>query len=190
MKHFTLSRGLQIIIVASFLTLVSCGQMKIQTSNASSFIDFAASPWIEINNELVIQPLHTRAYLQYGELIHPDVLNLYETNCEIEVKQVLEVNQIINPGRYEIAHIIIDESSVVFLPHQAIQYAMGGGGTGSYDTKAFWQFTLQSDENPDVLFMLCRGVQEDVAEAELPTIEEIKQAVGDNITIHLIQPLK
>jgi hypothetical protein len=42
-----------------------------------------------------------------------------------------------------------------------------------------WHFWLHSDKQPNVLRMTCRGVFAEPWEAELPTLAEIRQALGD-----------
>ncbi len=174
----------QWIIALTSLLLISCTGMKIQPNAKSSFEKFSQTPWIEVKEALKVSPTNARAYLQNGKQISPSQLNLYQTNCEIEVNKVLDIEQIIYPGRYEITHISTREGPVVFLKHSKVQYAMGGGRS-SIDIKRTWRFKLQSQQYPNVLFMHCRGVQDNEFQAELPTIAEIRQAVGHIIDVHL-----
>jgi len=159
--------------------------MQIQTAENTSFKEFSTKPWIEIKELLTVTPSNARVYIQNGMQIPPSKLNQYAINCEIEVRKVLELTQTVEPGKFEITRISTNDSSVVFLEHSNIQYAMGGGRS-SRDIKRSWKFTLQSDKDPDVMFMHCRGAMDNESNAELPTLEEIKQAVGNIIQVHLV----
>jgi hypothetical protein len=159
--------------------------MYIQPSTYSSYSLFNKDPWIEIKNSLQVTPENARVYLQNGKQIKPSELDYYQINCEIEVRQVLDSVQTVFPGRYEINNISIDESSVVFMQNSKMQMAFLGNNL-AMEIKKYWKFSLQSKKHPEVMNMFCRGVQDIPFNAQLPTVDEIKQAVGDNIEVFLI----
>ncbi|MFK5893518.1 MAG: hypothetical protein QM504_09890 [Pseudomonadota bacterium] len=173
------------ILLSCFL-LISCKGMLIQSHTDSNYSEFKQSAWIEIKNTLQVEAEHARVYLQNGKQIKPSELDLYQTDCEIEVRKVLDFPQTVFPGRYEIEAISIDVSPIVFMQNNKIKYAFAGN-SAPVDVKRFWKFTLKSEKYPEVMFLLCRGVQDRPSDAQLPTVVEIKQAVGDNIEVYLIQ---
>jgi hypothetical protein len=165
--------------------LVSCNGMHIQSSIYSSYSPFNKNAWIDIKHSLQVTPENARVYLQNGKQVIPSELDFYQVNCEIEVKQVLDTVQTVYPGRYNIINISLDESSVVFMETSHIQLAFIGKGF-PIEIKKYWKFSLQSKQYPEVINMLCRGVQDIPFYAQLPTVEEIKLAVGAYIEVSLI----
>ena len=172
-------------IVMCFL-LFSCNGMYLQPTTNSSYTQFNHKTWIEIKNPLQVSPENARVYLQNGKQIKPSELDFYQVNCEIEVQNVLDSKQTVFPGRYEIKTISIDESSVVFMENAKLQI-VSLANSFLMEIKKYWKFSLQSTTHPEVINMFCRGVQDMPFTAQLPTLEEIKQAVGTHIEVFLIR---
>ena len=68
-------------------------------------------------------------------------------------------------------------------------YAAVGFGWGyqsaPVDIKRFYTFRLESETQPLVRAVICRGVQDTPFMAELPTYEEMQAAVGEYIEFNL-----
>jgi hypothetical protein len=174
------------VILISVLFLISCKSMQIQVDDSLQFEKFNQTAWIEIKQELRVEANNARAYLQKGKQIHPASLNTMITDCEIEIRTVLEEVQIIYPGRFDIVSIGNEVSPIVFIKNTKVNVAFSGGGGAPMDVKRFWKFKLHSDKHPEVLNFICRGPLDMPSQAELPTIFDIKKAVGENIEVHLI----
>ncbi len=173
------------ITIISILFLISCKGMQIQVDNNLQFEKFSQTAWIEIKQELRVEAENARSYLQKGKQIHPASLNTMITDCEIEIRTVLEETQIIYPGRFDIVSIGNEVSPIVFMENTKINVAFAGGGA-PVDVKRFWRFKLHSEKHPEVLNFICRGPLDMPSQAKLPSIFDIKKAVGDNIEVHLI----
>ncbi len=185
MREFFM-KSMFIILICLFL--ISCSGNFIRPQTNSKFVEFKQRAWININNTLQVEAKHARVYLQNGKQINPSELDLYQTDCEIEVRKVLDFPQTVFPGRYEITAISIEVSPFVYLEYMessSIQFAYIGS-RAPVDVKRFWRFSLRSKSYPEVMYMICRGVQDTPFDAQLPTVEEIRQAVGDNIEVYLI----
>jgi len=165
--------------------LFSCNGTYIQPSLNSSYTQIKNKAWIEIKQPLQVSPENARVYLQNGKQIKPSELDFYQVNCEIEVNQVLDNIQTVFPGRYEIINISIDESSVVFMENAKIKIA-SLATSFPMEIKKYWKFSLQSKQHPEVINLFCRGIQNMPFDAQLPTLEEIKLAVGAYIKVFLI----
>ncbi len=173
-------------LASLLLNLPGCGNYSIQVDEKSAFSPVRDNPWIVVLHPLHVYPGHARAYLQGGRVIHPDTLDLYEVNCELEIDVVRETEQDVPAGSYMIRHIQVRMSPNVWLPQQKQLLAMGGGRGSSIDIKRYYQFTLSSHEHPQVLNMFCRGAQDNEFSAELPTLEQMQRAVGKYIQFHLL----
>jgi hypothetical protein len=177
----------KIYIISLALFLLSCKGMQIRQDVTSKFIEYSENPWIEIKENLIVRPENARVYLQNGKQIYPASLDMLTTNCEIEINTVLEEKQIVFPGRFKNTSIGIEASPIVFMENTKINVAFGGGGSGApVDVKRYWKFKLYSKTRPEVLNFICRGPLDQPSVAMLPTLDGIKQAVGNIIEVHLI----
>lgn len=181
MKNFTL-----LFFMLCFILVISaCQTPLIQPHKQGEYVSISPKAWIEVKNKVSVEADSARAFFQLGELIHSSRLNLYEVNCELEVRDVLDTEQTISPDRFKIIKAQQDQSPIVFFPNQKIHYAINRE-EGPSDIKRFWKFTLQSQQQPNVMHLICRGVQDFPANAELPTVEEMQQALGSLVDIHLL----
>lgn len=186
-----IKRTLAFILLMASLLLGACQQdllkPQIQTQERSRFQPIATRAWIEINQPLIVYAGHARAYLQGGRIIQPSELNLYAVDCEVEITTVSEQNQQVPAGRYAISKTDILASPIVWLPGQKQYLAWFGFDRDGMDIKRFYKFYLQSSQAPQVLHLFCRGIQDSRSQAELPTLRQMRAAVGDYISLHLLE---
>lgn len=152
------------------------------------YVEISPNSSLTINKEVIVYPGHARAYFQNGRLIEPSGLNYYQVNCELEVQQVKNVKQFIQPGHFDIIRVFQDESPIVLLeaPLSVASLDMVFFDDDSpVDTKRFWKFALSSKTQPDVRALICRGAQDTPYLAKLPTLNEIKEALGAYIEIQI-----
>jgi len=173
-----------VLILMVLLMLTACKAPLIQQKEHGKHFPIADHAWIEIQQKISVEPENARAYFQGGEWIKPSVLNLYQVNCEIEVRDVLETRQWIAPGKFKIIRTAQDQSPIVFMPGQTTILANFRDNSPT-DIKRFWKFTLESKQQPNVMHLICRGVQDTPYDAKLPTSEEMQAAVGVNMDLHL-----
>jgi hypothetical protein len=168
------------------LVLAGCQQTLIKTN--AGYQPESSDSYIVLNKSIVIPPNSARAFFQYGKLIPDARLNLYATDCELQINTVLEVPQTVQPGKFNIIRIIQDQSPIVIL--QPVMYAaigvVWGYNSSPVDIKRFYTFRLESESQPLVRAVICRGVQDTPFMAELPTLEEMQAAVGEYIQFNLL----
>jgi len=182
MAKVKMKNQLQLLLILMLLT--ACKVPVIKQQEHGQYYPIAQNAWIEIQQKARIEPDNARAYFQDGKWIHPSSLNLYEVNCELEVRDVVEKYQWINPGKFEIIRTQQDQSPIVFGPGKSTTLAWNQDQAPS-DIKRFWKFTLQSKQQANVMHFICRGVQDSPYNATLPTSTEMQTAVGQHIKLHL-----
>jgi hypothetical protein len=144
----------------------------------------------------VIKPIAIRAnkasaWLQDGEIRAHKEIDSYYPNCKFELNTVINVNRTIEPGSFAIIHVYQEEQSMVrptirlaasFRLGVGIGGILAGGDGGPSPIPYATVFNLHSDAQPDVLRMTCMH-WEDPTDARFLTLSEIRQALGDYISI-------
>ncbi|MCW8931429.1 MAG: hypothetical protein OQL19_14455 [Gammaproteobacteria bacterium] len=169
----------------SLFLLVACQSPSIQT-NTSYFKPDSVST-IEITQPLGVAPNFARAFLQAGNNISPIGLDLSNVNCEVEINTISEVRQVIQPEKFNVVAIAQEESSIVMLK-PLILASLNYASSGPPEIKRFFRFHLSaqdSNSKSQVRALLCRGVSEEHADAQLPTLEQMQAATGNYIKFNL-----
>lgn len=170
-----------ITILIFILLLTACQSTLIRTEQY--YLSVSPESTIDILQPLEVFPLSARAYLQNGELIHPNGINLYQVDCEVEINTVSEQKQTIQPGRFNIVAIRQEESPIVMLESTRVaSLNLAWFDDSPVDIKRYYYFKVhptQANSNSEVRAVICRGVQSDPYQAELPTLDEMKMASGD-----------
>jgi len=184
-------------ILFSLFVLSACQPALIRSDEA--YISISNEATIEITQAIEVSPNSARAFLQEGEVIPYEQLNLYEVNCEIEVNTVSEDRQTIEAGVFNIISILQDESLIVDNENEkdelmvatlgfSRELAAFGNSDSPVDIKRYYKFKLspltpkQAGSKTEVRSVTCRGVQDTPFNAELPSFEEIRAASGKYVT--------
>ncbi len=177
-----------IMLLSVLLMLTACQSTLIQSNG--HYIEADSRATIEILQALQVYPDSARAYLQYGKLQAQGRINLYEVNCEVEINTVSEQSQTIEPGVFRIISIVQDESPIVLL--KAVKLASlkvsWGDDDSPVDIMRFYRFYLQPvnpESKSQVRAITCRGAQSEPFNAELPSLEEMRQASGFYLKFNL-----
>lgn len=179
---------MKVLIIFFVLSLLTaCKPTQIQSN--SSYFSVDSSATIEIIETLTVSPNSARVFLQNGEIRYGGI-NLYEVNCEVEINTVSESRQIIEPGVFRVIRISQEESPIVMakpLMVASLNYAWSNSDS-PVDIKLFYRFHLMAQDSSsksDVRAVICRGEQSEPYQAELPTLEEMKQAAGKYLRFNL-----
>lgn len=173
------------LFTMTLLMSAGCQQTLIKTD--SGYQPGSSDSFIVLNQSVVIPPNSARAFFQGGELIPNARLNLYAVDCELQINKVMEVPQTVQPGKFSIIRIIQDQSPIV-LSQPVMYAAMGiarGYNSGLVDIKRFYTFRLESESQPLVRAVICRGAQDTPYMAELPSLEEMQTAAGEYLQFNL-----
>lgn len=146
---------------------------------------------LELNQTIEIQPGSTRVFIQNGQLTKG--FNRYATNCNIEVRKIeYNTTQTIATGSYEVVRVqstydenvkTISPTRLAALGSLRLADSVDRGSTMVY---AGYHLYL-AGADPNVMRLSCRGAFADPSEALPPSITEIRQALGDIITLRLAE---
>jgi hypothetical protein len=110
-------------------------------------------------------------------------MNQYEPSCDIEVRKLSQEIQVIKKGVFSIEREQFGREAVA--ESDGVKLAFNGGlwRGGGYSVFRYRRLWLQSEEQPQVMRMTCRGTWEEIVRATPPTLPEIRIALGEIFSI-------
>lgn len=145
---------------------------------------------VEIRKPVEVPEGFTRVYLQNGRIVGK--INRFVPNCNLEVRKIdWEKTQRVETGTYRISKVQRTLEEVVEA--RPIRVASVGpllasladdGGSTSY-YKGYHLYLEGPD--PNVMRVSCRGVYGEPHQTYPPSISEIRQAMGDLISLHIVE---
>jgi hypothetical protein len=133
-----------------------------------------------LHQALEVPANQSRVFLQQGEVVSKKSLDRYVPNCNFEVRSLEQKPRVIEPGEYPVVKVRLQTEEVVWL-ESGMKLAFAGAGrwfSGQSMVSRAVHLTLGSDLQPDLMRLTCRGAFDEPAEADLPSITQIDQALG------------
>jgi hypothetical protein len=189
------------VLLAAVVTLLmttSCSQWQVTDPSSPYFMPLPGSKVI-VHQRLKVPPGTTRVFFQHGKLIPQRSIFEYDTNCELEINKLADTVRYIEPGTYTVIRTRRQNESIIqnqFLdkPVQLAALSMAmlritaaeddGGSSMEFE---IIRMRLQEKENSLLRELACRGALADPANMEMPTIAEMRQALGDYVSIETPQ---
>ncbi len=139
---------------------------------------------IVLNQRLSIRPDTASVSFQYGKITTS--YSRFDPYCKIRVRDVRPVTQTIMPDTFTVTSSGYHTEFIAGLSGLSIplssplhsRWRVTVSGDGPSDITETVQMTLSSPQQPQVLSLICGGAENHPAEAEPPTMAEMKQAVG------------
>jgi len=150
---------------------------------------------IQIQQTVEFEPGYTRVFIQQGKIKRG--FDHYDTNCNLEIRRKDSENaQTIEPGTYLVTGIRETLEHVVStFPKSETQIAGIGIGlnfgnfsiaSGISNSPSYiyrgYHFNLSGADN-NLMRLSCRGVYDTPANAELPALKDMRQALGDIVIL-------
>ena len=185
------------VILIALLVSSSCSQWQVTDPSSPYFMPLPGSKII-VHQRLEVPPGSTRVFFQYGKLIPHRSIFQYDINCELEISKLADTVRYIEPGTYTVIRTRRQEESVIQNQplDQPIQLAslnilgvmasIGDSGGSSMQFEII-RLRLKGEENSLLRELACRGPLADPANMEMPTIAEMRQALGDYVSIQTPQ---
>lgn len=183
------SRSLRTIPIslAACLSLTACMPQAVKYDDNSPYSKVTAGSSISLRQKIEVPPGVTRVFMQDGRITA--AYNRYAANCNIEVRKLdNQAVQYVEPGDYIVSKVQNTLEEVVSLqPLQVAALNMklagmdDGGAMMVYQGYHLW---LQS-EDPNVMRLSCRGAFAEQVDARPPSINEIRQSLGDIMSLSM-----
>lgn len=159
---------------------------------ASPYMKVPPGSVLTINRQIEVPPGSTRVYFQNGRVTRG--FDHYAPNCNIEVSRLDDAQvQYVEAGEYPVSEVQNTLEEVV--RSRAKQLAAlgpmlagegGDGGDGSAMVYKGYHLWLEGAD-PNVRRLSCRGAYGDAHESYPPSINEIRQSLGDIMTLQLAE---
>ena len=175
------------ILFISF-TFIGCAERQVKDPN-SPWYRITTGSIVKLNQQLEIPVGSVRVFLQHGRAIRKSQLNHYYPNCNFEVRQLDSAPQYIDSGEFLITDVRWSKEQVVKWHGAQIASRFSGGflSDDSASIYRYYHFRLESVDQPNLMRLTCRGGLEDRYQADLPSLDEIREALGDIVTITLAE---
>ncbi|MGD8310885.1 MAG: hypothetical protein PVG98_15720 [Chromatiales bacterium] len=185
-----MSRFLSVAVLAvCFLFLVAGCALQTRDLSSRTFMVPEGSR-VEVLRAITVPPGRTRVFLQAGR--PGGGTGQYYPSCNFEVRDLKEDEaQTIEPGVFRVTRVhrapFVEVVQRAPLRLASLGLAMGDGDSDGSDTMVTRtvHMELASEAQPNVSRLTCRGGFADPFDADYPSIEEIRQALGDWARIEL-----
>ncbi len=174
---------IRFLIIALVVTALAGCAASPDSPLASPYFELEPGSVLELHRDLEIPPGMARVFLQRGKVIPKGEVNQYEPSCDFEVRDLSQELQVIRKGVFSIEREQFGREAVAESGGLKLAFSGGlwmGGGFSVFRYRRFW---LQSDDQPEVMRMTCRGTWEEIVRASPPTLPEIRIALGEIFSI-------
>ncbi len=146
-----------------------------------------------LHERLIIKPDTAALYIQHGK-ITGSKHSRFDPYCKIRVRDVRNARQHINPDTFTITHSGRHTELVAGLT--GLHFPLGSPSRTSFrlkisssdgpsDITETIQMGLSSIKQPNVISLVCGGVEDHPANAEAPTYAEMKDALGNIMSLKI-----
>ena len=175
----TMLRYTQLMLAVLCLSACQSG-LQVRGGGDGHFEQLSATAFV-LHRDLRIPPRQAHAVFQTAA--REPGTGEFAPHCELEVRQVLEEAQTVHAGVFEITNIR-GFTRYVNRPGKGIRLAALDGFRLASDTSSEWimlayHFTLHSNEQPDVMHLICGGAYNYPYYARYPDLEDMRLALGD-----------
>ncbi|MET0065799.1 MAG: hypothetical protein ABW076_05595 [Candidatus Thiodiazotropha sp.] len=163
------------------LLLTACSQPATTVWDESNpFQSPSVGDRVRLLEPIKLPPETTRMFLQNGELMVRHAFDQYQVHCNFEVRTLLSEPQTIQPDEFIISRVQALMVDIVKREQPArgglMRVSMDDGGA-TMVTRGY-HLWLDSEQQPDVMRLSCRGAFDTMPYATPPSIQEIRQALG------------
>ena len=171
-----------IAVLAAGALASGCQQYTVKDEN-NWFYSIKPGAVITLKQTLDIAPNQVAVYLQHGDKVAANAVDLYDTHCKFEIRTIAESTRQVSPDNFMVTRVS-DETEVVSL--QGRMYAsMGHDADVRQDINYTTTLYLSSDSQPDVLRLACMQQDSFYYLETYPSITQMRKALGDVFEIQL-----
>jgi hypothetical protein len=183
-------RPLLVTMIVGVASLTSACVDHVRGDLSSPFNPVPVGSVVQVERDINIPPGRTRVFVQRGSV--STGFNSYAPSCSFEVTDLdYDNTQVIEPGAFRVRRVerfgfeqVVQREpiQVASLGWHGLLLAEVEGSPMVFEGYHLW---LESEAQPDVMRVTCRGEFEDVSMAKPPSIEEIRWALGKTATLTL-----
>ena len=166
----------------------ACGTALVTDPTSKNYVPTPGSI-VTVPQRIEVPGGQTRIFFQRGEIVKKlTAIDQYKANCNFEINSLAETPRYIEPGVYTITRTTqqlkeVAEFKLLRYASLALDGVIARGGEGAPLYFSEVLMVLHSDKPSDIRNLACRGVFNDPAWVEPPTLEDIREALGKHATI-------
>jgi hypothetical protein len=184
---------LQWVLLFALVVVSGCSSLVV-TDPASPFYVPPVGSQVVVKQRLTVPPGMTRVFLQHGKVIPRNARDDYAVNCNFDINTLSDSPRYIEEGTYTVIRSLRRSDDIVrrhAVNLAALKLSAGmmlwrGDGTPVLFEEVV--LTLTSTPPSDVRELACRGAMAEPTEIQLPTLAEMRQALGDYADIQVPGP--
>lgn len=177
-----------IAVVALTLVMVACQQGPVRDESSYRSRVGIGSTFV-LHESLIVPTGHARVFIQGGEVVAKPQLNRYRPHCNFEVRTISDGSSRIEPDTFLVTDIEEDEEEVVTRAEPMRYAALAENSDHQGGVNLITQFVrhwLYSERQPEVMRLTCHGAFDVPFYAQPPSIAEIREALGERVTLNLV----
>jgi hypothetical protein len=176
-------------IALVLMTLTACAPLTVQDEH-SPYSRIPVGSTVILNQPLDVPRYHARVFIQDGRVVSKTGMNIYYPHCNFETSSVSDGTARIEPDRFLVTGIRLDEVEVVRRPGPVLMASLvlvdgGEDGGGPPPTSRLVHYRLHSERQPDVMRLTCHGGMAEAWEVAYPSLAEIREVLGGIVTLEM-----
>lgn len=186
-------------LVVTLLPVLGCSSLQV-TDPASPYYIPSPGSIVTIHQHLEVPAGETRLFMQSGKIVGKGGLSEFEVNCNFEINTLTQQPRYIAPGAYTITRTTRSRESIVqgpvLAPMQLASVSLGirMGQIHNPDGPPMMfelvEMYLKADKPSDIRQLACRGAIDEPYEMELPTLQEMRRALGAYASIQVAEEIR
>ncbi len=175
-------------VLLAGLWVAGCSHSELAQRNRSSHLyPPLVGTTIELLKPLEVPPGHTRVFLQRGDVVSKQAFDRYVPNCNFEIRTLSEQVRKITPEPFLVTRVqrVTVEVVQLAMPIMVAGLNLVVADASQPMVARGLHLWIGSDLQPDVMRLTCRGAFDDPWEAELPSIKQMREALGSYATVEL-----
>ncbi|MEW6648500.1 MAG: hypothetical protein AB1450_14975 [Pseudomonadota bacterium] len=139
---------------------------------------------VVLQQDLAVPAGHARVFLQQGRVVAKHRLDVYRPHCNFEQRTVSDSTAVIAADRFTVTAVSEGEDFVVqrrFFVYAALSLA--GDDTSPSQINRYFHYTLASSQQPGVMRLTCHGGFDLPGAAQLPSLADMRAALGEVASI-------
>lgn len=168
--------------------LVGCSQSGPVKKDPMSYLYLPpVGTTVELHKPLTVPGGHTRVFLQRGEVVSKQGFDRYVPSCNFEIRTLSEQPREIDAEAFPVIRVQRETAEIVQQYHPVILAGLNFTGidTGLPMVVRSVHLWVGTDLQPDVMRVTCRGAFADPPDADPPSIEQMRQALGSYASLIL-----
>lgn len=172
------------VLVFAAVVLAGCAVSMVPEGEAGYRLPLGAT--VVLQQDLSVPAGHARVFLQHGVVMAKHRLEPYQPHCNFEQRPVSDGTAYISADRFAVIAVSAGEDFVVQRrPYIYAALRMADDDNSPGLVNRYFHYRLAAERQPQVMRLTCHGGFDLPGLAQLPSLADIRHALGEVATIEL-----